>query len=258
MRFKLTLKIDKIAFGCRLPLNYQYELSAFIYRILSRADKEYATWLHNNGFVLKDKNFKLFTFSNLIIPAYTIEKQEKRLRIDSDSVDWFISFLPEKSTEKFICGLFSEQIFQIGDKYSVVQFRVEKIEALPTPEIKSEMSFKTLSPVCISFRRETDRYAQFIEPEHPEAAEIILNNLLNKYQVYYGKMYEGKLDFSFQPVTPSKPKLIKMKAGKDEETNIRGYLFNFKIKAPVELMQIAYQAGLGEKGSLGFGMIENK
>ena len=50
MRIKLTLEVNNRAFGNILPINYQYEQSAVIYRILSRANEEYATWLHDNGF----------------------------------------------------------------------------------------------------------------------------------------------------------------------------------------------------------------
>ena len=49
MRFKLILEVNRKAFGNILPINYQYEQSAAIYKILSRADKDYSTWLHNNG-----------------------------------------------------------------------------------------------------------------------------------------------------------------------------------------------------------------
>ena len=38
MRFKLILEINKRAFGNKLPINYQYEQSAAIYKILSGAD----------------------------------------------------------------------------------------------------------------------------------------------------------------------------------------------------------------------------
>ena len=36
MRFKLTLEVNKKAFGNRLPINYQYEQSCVIYKILAR------------------------------------------------------------------------------------------------------------------------------------------------------------------------------------------------------------------------------
>ena len=72
MRFKITLTPDKRVFGYALPINYQYELSSFIYHTLACADAEYSTWLHENGFVTDTKRFKLFSFSNLIFPAYKI------------------------------------------------------------------------------------------------------------------------------------------------------------------------------------------
>ena len=49
MRFELRLEVNKQAFGNVLPINYQYEQSAVIYRILSRASEEYAAWLHENS-----------------------------------------------------------------------------------------------------------------------------------------------------------------------------------------------------------------
>lgn len=61
MRFKLILKaIDyKVSL---LPINYQYPLSSAIYRILSKGDREYARFLHEEGY---GKGYKFFTFSDL-------------------------------------------------------------------------------------------------------------------------------------------------------------------------------------------------
>jgi CRISPR-associated endoribonuclease Cas6 len=256
MRFKLTLLTDKKVFGSQLPLNYQYELSAFVYRSIAQADRDYALWLHENGFRLNGKPFKLFTFGNLNIPQYKIDKNSDRIRIESDRVEWLVSFLPEASTEKFVHGLFSEQVFQIGDKKSVVQFRIEQIEALPTPTFDPEMRFRTLSPACIPYQREGQRYPEYIPPEYPEAAGIVLNNLLNKYHTFYGKPYEGSRDFAFHPTNQPKAKLIKIKSGTPEETFIRGYMFEFKMRVDNELMRVMYSSGIAEKGSQGFGMVE--
>jgi CRISPR-associated endoribonuclease Cas6 len=258
MRFKLTLQIDKRVFGNCLPLNYQYELSAFIYRAITKADENYAYWLHENGFRLNGCPFKLFTFSNLIIPQYQIDKTQNRIRIDSDRINWFVSFLPEASTEKFVAGLFSEQTFQIGDKRSAVQFRIELIEILPSPVFEQEKTFRTLSPVCIPLKKEHERYAIYLSPDHTEAPAIVLNNLLNKYLAFNGKPYKGELDFDFRVISRPKPKLISIKTGTPEASNIRGYMFEFKMRAPKELMRIMYESGLGEKGSMGFGMVDCK
>ena len=84
MRFKITLTPDKRVFGYALPINYQYELSSFIYHTLACANAEYSTWLHENGFVTDTKRFKLFSFSNLIFPAYKIVSD--RIEILSERV----------------------------------------------------------------------------------------------------------------------------------------------------------------------------
>ena len=81
MRFKLTLQIDKKAFGNRLPLNYQYASSALIYKILAKSGTEFSTWLHENGFKAERKKFKLFTFSRIQIPRYHIEDAFIRIQI---------------------------------------------------------------------------------------------------------------------------------------------------------------------------------
>jgi CRISPR-associated endoribonuclease Cas6 len=256
MRFKLILKTDSAAFGNLLPLNYQYELSAFIYKAIAQADNEYSYWLHENGFRLNGRPFKLFTFSNLIMSQYVIVREKGRLRIDSDRIKWFVSFLPETSTEKFITGLFSEQVFQIGDHKSKVQFRIEQVEALPSPVFENEMTFRTLSPACIALYKEGSKYTEFISPEHPEASGIVLNNLLNKYHTFYGKPFDEQFDFTFHVTNQPKPKLITIKTGTPEVTNIKGYLFEFKMQAPKELMHIAYECGIGKNGSTGFGMLE--
>ncbi|MDR2475806.1 MAG: CRISPR-associated endoribonuclease Cas6 [Bacteroidales bacterium] len=257
MRFKLTLQPDAKVFGNRMPLNYQYELSAFIYRAIAHADGEYAEWLHENGFRLNNRPFKLFTFSHFFIPKYLIDREHGCIRINSERVEWFVSFLPETSTETFISGLFAEQVFQIGNRQSVVQFRVERIEALQPPVFERQMSFRTLSPVCIPFLREEQRYATYLSPDTPEASTIVLNNLLNKYHTFYGKPYEEDTrDFAFRITNQPKAKLIVIKQGTPEASNIRGYMFDFQMTAPTELLKVMYECGLGYKNSAGFGMVE--
>ena len=107
MRFKITLQVNSRAFGRSLPLNYMYELSSAVYRILSKSNVDYSSWLHGNGFEADHKRFKLFTFSRFVIPRYEIDKENQRLNILSDEIDWYIAFLPEKSTRQFIEGVFN-------------------------------------------------------------------------------------------------------------------------------------------------------
>jgi len=255
MRFKLRLELQPHIKGREIPINYQYELSAAIYGILSRADQAYATWLHNNGFWVANKRFKLFTFSKLIVPRYGIDKKLQRLVINSDTVEWYIGFLPEKSTRRFIQGVFSEQKFQLADKISGAEFQISEIQVMPPLAYSSEMEFTTLSPICVSQRNERGK-ADYLAPDAPNYAHALLVGLLARYKALYGKEYEGDTTIDFQLLGNAKPVLVKIKADTPQQTFVKGYRCRFKLGLAEELMRIAYEGGLGEKGSLGFGMIK--
>ncbi len=252
MRFKLHLNIDKSKTGDMLPASYQYELSSFIYRTIARGDREFATWLHSNGFRLEGRNFKLFTFSQLEIPRWKIEGD--RLRILSDDLALTLSFLPERSTEEFIKGVFSEQAFTLGDKRSKISLIVRNIESLASPQYQEAMEFQTLSPLCLSRKNDNGRI-DYLSPAHEAAGEIILNNLLRKYEAFYNKPYTGDTDFAFELLSEPRSKLITIKANTPQQTKIRGFMCRFRLQAPAELMRMAYKAGVGEKNSTGFGMV---
>ena len=255
MRFKLKLEVCPQVMGCELPFNYQYELSAAIYRILSQSDSTYSLWLHENGFIADNKRFKLFTFSNLIVPFYGIDKQRQRLIIKSDTIDWYITFLPEKSTKQFIEGVFCQQNFQIADRISGVEFLIREIQVMPPIEYHNEMFFKTLSPICISRRREDGKF-DYLSPSDPNYTKGILTGLRSRYKAYYDKEYPDKAYCDFQVLGEAKSALVKIKTDTPQQTFVRGYRYEFGIKLPEELMRIMYESGLGEKGSLGWGMCE--
>lgn len=255
MRFKLTLNIEKHIFGNSLPLNYQYELSGVIYKILSLASEEYATWLHDNGFTLDTKQFKLFTYSRLVISRYTIEKESARIQINSDTVEWYISFLPEESTEKFVQGVFMNQVFQLGDKRSKVQFRVQSVQVLPIPQFESEMTFETLSPICISLRNDNGK-TDYLSPSDERSKESILFSLLNRYKAFYGVPYSGTVGFDFDLLNTPKSTLVTFKANTPYESKVKGYMCKFRMKADPDLMKLAYECGVGMKGSQGWGMVK--
>ena len=257
MRFKLSLQLQSEVMGKEMPINYQYPLQSAIYQILAKSDASFSTWLHKNGYQQDGKRFKLFTFSNLFIPKYEIDKERERLIIKSDFVSFYISFLPEKSTQKFIQGLFQQQIIQIADYISGVQFMVREIQVMAPLDYHSNMAFRTISPVCISLRNERS-HMDYLAPTDPRYEQGILTGLLNRYNAINGVPFNGNPYCHLQLLNEPKSTLVRIKAGTPNETRVRGYRFQFKIELPEELMQIAYESGLGEKGSMGFGMIEPK
>lgn len=256
MRFKITLNINR-EHGNLLPFNYQYEQSAVIYRILAQADTQYASWLHENGYLLNgSKRFKLFCYSPFIFERVRPLPKEGCLNITGERATWYISFIPEKSTMEFIQGIFAHQSFTIGNKEHHVALYVVGVEVIPMPQLSEEMTFVALSPVCIKLHE--DGKTQYLSPDNPMFAEGILKGLKARYESIHGQPLEMEdKEFSFELTDNKvKSKLITIKANTSYESRVRGYLCSFRLKAPLELMKIAYEGGVGEQCSQGFGFIK--
>ncbi|MFP3861099.1 MAG: CRISPR-associated endoribonuclease Cas6 [Bacteroidales bacterium] len=267
MRFKLILETNTNNNGNLLPLNYQYELSSWIYKTLNYGNQEFADWLHQEGYTNDYKNFKLFTFSNLLIDKYEIKSD--RMKINSRENALIVSFYPINSLEYFVTGLFNNQQFTIGDKKTRAAFTIKTVEKLPEPEFKSTMEFKTLSPVLISYKNsENQKYAEYKHPEDDNYSDLLIKNLVEKYNAFYKTeanpfgvpnpervkpLETDNFDYELKTLTKPKSRLITIKSGTKQESKLRGYLYKFQIKAPAELIRLGYYAGFGEKNSLGFG-----
>lgn len=260
MRFRLTLTVKN---GAILPINYQYPLSAWIYKSINRADADFANFLHEKGYqsAKAGRSFKFFTFSKLEVPKHEI--YEDRLIIKSSEVYLTLSFLVEEAAEKFITGVFQHQRMGIGDKKSQVDFEVGLIEASPVP-IATEMILRTVSPIVVSkpmLENGKKLRAKFLSPEEPDYKDYFLQNLLRKYESYatytgesivpdaqeelHWELQQGRIKSSLETI----------KAHTPAETKVRGYSYSFKLIAPMPLMRIGLLAGFGEKSSLGFGCV---
>lgn len=101
MRFRLQLQPTnnhKV-----LPINYQYELSSWVYRTIHTGNPEFALWLHDHGYMNGRKQFKYFTFSNLIVEKVRISGD--RLELVSNSCFMDISFFLENAVENRLKGV---------------------------------------------------------------------------------------------------------------------------------------------------------
>lgn len=271
MRVKLTL--SPIRPDTTISLNYNYLLSGVVYRLIESSSPAYARCLHDFGYPVDGslKRFKHFTFSRLFVPRRSIEGD--RLRILSGPVEWQVSLLVEEALQHFVVGLFQKQ--EIWMEREDCRFVVEQVETLPEPEWKRSMRFRMLSPVTISIpeERKGKLLPHYLRPDDPRLSEALRSNILNKYGSLYGKsaslvdLRGGLSDTAFtctldqQFITnrggPERvSKLIAIKEGHDGETKVRGFMCPLTIEGNPELIRLAYESGLGEKGSLGFGMLE--
>lgn len=264
MRFKLTL--TRTSVDNRLPINYQYEVSAWLYKVIQTADPVFSSFLHERGYLLGHRHFKLFTFSSLRVPRYALDKAQGRLVVQSESVSLQVSFLVEEAAGQFITGLFQNQQLRIGDQVSQVGFVVSGVEALPEPAFTNRMRFRTLSPLCVSVTtlHQGRQRPLYLSPEDERFGAVLLENLRNKQAtvrqhalaVPGGEertMPEEEITAGFRLLSAPASRLVTIKAGTPQETRVRGFLCEFELQAPADLLRLGYHAGFGEKNSLGFG-----
>jgi CRISPR-associated endoribonuclease Cas6 len=259
MRIKLTL--EKMGSASLIPINYNYELSAWIYSRIRQADEEYADFLHNRGYSLTTnsisagKQFKFFTFSALQMKG---KPEGDRLQLQTDEARLVVSFLVEEASEKFIMGLFEKQELQLGDKISQVDFRVKQVESLPWQLIEERVRFRTISPLTVSRKNERG-LDDYLPPDDVDFTGLLLRNLLDKYVATGREVPASWQDYPFDfTVLTREPraKLITLKAHTRQQTRVKGYLFDFELTAPMPLLEIAYLAGLGRYNAEGFGCVE--
>jgi len=248
MRIKVRLAAREAPFA--LPINYNYHLAALIYRTLARSSEDYSRFLHDEGYRSGAKRFKLFTFSQLLLPKRRIAGD--KLIGESSFVELLISSPVDQFVNHLASGLLSQNKVELAG----VRFAIKSIEALPLPEFSEGMRFTCLSPLVASTMVERDGKLQphYYRYDDPRLSAAIGENLRRKLRLLSGREPPGgdfRLEFDRVYLKRHQvEKLIDYKG-----TRIKGLLAPFTARGPVELLQIGYEAGFGEKGSMGFGMV---
>lgn len=259
MQFKITFQV--LYPGQMLPLSYQYELSAWIYKLIGSSNSKFGDFLHNKGYVSGKKRFKLFTFSNLFVPP-PYEIQGDRMKIFSHDISFVISFFVEQAAREMILALFTEQELQLGDRISQVCLKVQKVNELqPLNIIGSKARLRTTSPVLVSQPVETQNGRlshDYLHPQQPEYAFFFLKNLHDKYkaaqqQGWLPPVAEGpKPQFRVLSKQPKKRGIL-IKAHTPAETKLIAYNYEFELIAPSNMIRLGILAGFGGENAVGFG-----
>jgi CRISPR-associated endoribonuclease Cas6 len=252
MRLKLSIHHR---YNSVLPLNYQYFLSAFIYRTLARSAPEFAEWLHQKGFEQDGRHYKLFTFGKIEPQHYRIDPERKILQLSCEQSQLTLSFWVSEAMQHFVSGLFQDQTFYIGDAIIGTEFQVAQIQVLPRPDFQPTMRWQLASPACISYQQAGRKHAQYLPPDHPEYSRLLHQHLLRKVASMHPDVPDdlSEAAFQFQPFGKSRSKLMHIKDG----IKVRGFEYAFEMTAPPLLQEAAYFAGLGEKNAQGFGLIQS-
>jgi CRISPR-associated endoribonuclease Cas6 len=257
MNFKITLFAPDTK--TIIPINYQYPLSAAIYRILAKGDRQYADFLHDQGY---GKGFKLFTFSQINVP-FAINGD--RLELKNNEANFMIAFHLPQAIESFVKGLFQSERIDIADRKSKARFTVKSIESLPNYLQKYKeneivnVQLRVLSPVVAGLPNEKGNY-NFLDPLDNRFTDSLVYNWRNKIASCFsddtGKnaflMLETRLHKN-----PPKSRLIWIKADTEHQTKIRGW-FNLGFRATAEkrFVELLLNSGAGLYNAQGMGCVE--
>ena len=257
MRLKLGLR--PISRNGAIPINYQYPLSAAIYKILSKAAPDYADFLHDRGYAAPSgRLMKMFTFSKLWIPKVRM-KNDRLYGADTHWSFQIASPMQDEFVQNFVLGLFESQSITIAGPGARTEFLIETVETLPVPDFAQVTRFKSLSPFTASTMQEKNGKLgiHYYSPTEPGLAEALENNLVQKYQVINGKPPENnRLLFKLEKEDKPRQKLVTIKEGTSEATKVKAFETYFTLTGSAELKQTAWECGLGEHNSQGFGMID--
>ena len=269
-------------------MDYQYYIAAWIYKVLKEADKEYATFLHEQGYG-KDENhlYKLFCFDRLNFGKPKLWKEKKLFQIFNDKIFLKVSFDIDETAVNFIQGLFMNQKFYLGDIFNGIDFSVVGVNVLPEPDFSAIgeavvdesssvvedindakktlesnnfvacVKYRTKTPWVVSYKEETDHYAKYLRPEDPKFIPCAIKHLTEKYNSMHKKQIAAS-DIHMEVSHEYKRSGFLIKPGGKNETRVVGVLCDFILTAPVEIQKMIWNAGLCEKSSLGFGWVEIK
>lgn len=239
IRLRIVLKSKKGKL--RIPFNYNHILSAIVYSKI--ADIEFAEELHSSN------SYKFFTFSQLNIHKF------KRIKSGFLSQNGKIDFLISSPDDYLIKSLVEGFLNDLTVNFIGEDLIIEKVELLPVPEFEDKIDVKTLSPIISRTKKEIDgelKTWDLAPGDH--FFKNLENNLIYKYLEYNDLESTDKKITIYSQMRNVKGKRITIDNG-NEQTFHRAYLLDLILEGDKDLLKFAYDAGLGEKSGLGFGMI---
>jgi CRISPR-associated endoribonuclease Cas6 len=226
-----------------LPIHYNHLVQAMIYKNIS---KDLADFLHDRGFLLGKRRFKLFTFSRLN-GRFTIDGTKGRITYHGD-----LSLQISSPIERFVADITNSimkrgSIILGGNKLTVKEM------AFPASfEARGEkVTIRMLSPLTVYSTLMTPdgrKKTYYYSPYEKEFSELVSINAKKKHFLLTGRVLKSGIKIS--------PLKVKEVVVIYKGNVVKGWMGTFALKGPLSLIKTVYEAGLGAKNPQGFGMFE--
>lgn len=187
---------------------------------------------------------KLFSFSPLF-PKRFIGKRDYVL-MEAPCV--FLISSPDIPFIELLDELFRKEKYVIIEKN---QMPVLETEIFEIECIGNKVRVRTLSPITVSEKlKDKSRVRSvYLSPESEKFTERLRKLLFLKYAAFTGEEFSE--DALNMKILNFSSRLIKVK-----NVFVKGYTAEIEIESSPRLLRFAIDSGLGEKTSMGFGMVE--
>lgn len=263
MRIQFSLSCQK---GTVIPINYQSEISNWVFSVLSNAGSELSTWVQQQGFDLTSRTFRLFTFSPLAIYPYEMDQVRQEFKLLGNQVKLGFSIYLDPSFEQQLVNLFRQVPLQLGTlNGEPAHFEVKHWQVQNRPTFKETMQFKAVSPISVSTVEETKAVNPYVMPDNSEYDVSFFNHVVRRFKaaklfksLAALKLLDPSFPMQFKLFGQPKSRLIHLKNNSDGLQQLRGFSYEFETSMPVPVIEFCYYAGFGEYPHLGFGFVDIK
>ncbi|TDA65882.1 MAG: CRISPR-associated endoribonuclease Cas6 [Clostridia bacterium] len=229
-----------------LPIQHNHLLQAAVYDLIEQPGLR--EFLHQHGFVLGKRRFRLFAFSRLL----------GRVRVDTAGQQMFFT----SPVNLVICSPLTALLQELGNsllrrgeiRLGNNHLEVEQVGVDDYQVRGRSLTVRMLSPLVTYSTLENNgsRYTYYYSPFEPRFSTLISANLAKKYTIIHGRPAPEE-DVRIMPVAVGKRD---MKVVQYKGTVIKGWMGTYRLQGDPELLQVALDAGLGSKNSQGFGCCE--
>ncbi|MDZ7723465.1 MAG: CRISPR-associated endoribonuclease Cas6 [candidate division KSB1 bacterium] len=173
----------------------------------------------------------------------------------------FISspMIDEYNMDKVI-NCFQGQMLHVDGGGHHSEFIVNDVKIIPVPMFQSPCRFLCLSPLVFSQERGNKNrpFTYYYRPDDKELPSVVRHSLITKHEQAYGVPPQDKtLDFRLC-INPQQRRITRLVHVHENEPNeffVRAIFTRFVMSGSTQLMRTAWECGLGEHCSLGFGCV---
>ncbi len=242
----MQLSITFVAGGpVVLPVHYAQMIQGLIYRQLE--NPALRNYLHEHGFALEKRRFKLFTFSRLLGSEVHYDKNSRSLLI-SPPLTLVVCSPVNFILQELGTGFLRRGSVRLGNAY----LEVAGVAAAAPAVTSNALIVRMLSPLVVYSTLEGAdgrKYTYYYSPFEPRFEELVAANLAKKHLLIYGRSADTK-GFSIRPV---KVEDRDLKVTRYKDTVVKGWMGEYALSGDPLLLQAALDAGLGSKNSQGYG-----